>query len=190
MRGHHERPREPPVSGFHGVGEPADAVDLGDDVTDSTAGHVVGEPCERVGEVRKPDLTQAAHPERRGGFLAGMPSRGILPVHEGVRGARVDDEQRQPVSGQVERNRLGRPVTAVQQQGVSGRAEHRRQLVHAAGGCPGDVVLGPLADRGQPTTSVEVGEQAEVGQVGQRGADRTLHGRRRGQAGSDGHRTG
>ena len=71
-------------------------------------------------------------------------------------GAGVGDEEDVPVPGihpgacaEDEGHVLGGAGAAVEQQGVVGPAEQRGGLVHAAGRCPGDVVLGPHAGRGE-----------------------------------------
>jgi hypothetical protein len=80
---------------------------------------------------------------------------------------------------------LGGAGAAVEQQGVVGAAEQGCRLVHPAGRCAGDVVLGTHAGRGEAGTRGVVGEQAQPEQVAGRRPHRALQRRRARQAGSD-----
>ena len=88
---------------------------------------------------------------------------------------------RRPVSPSGERHRAHAAVAHVDEQRVPLLAEHRRRLVHAAGGRPDDVVLRADAGPGQ-RRAVE----AEVVDVVGRQRHRALQRRRRGQPGPSG----
>ena len=105
------------------LGELAHALDLIDDVPAAPLDHGIGDATANVGSPLERDIPQAFHAQRTRPRFGLRPALRILAAHEAVRGTRVNDEQRETLTGEVPRNGRRRKIPAVEKNCVALLAE-------------------------------------------------------------------